>query len=154
LPPKDKNAKDWLGTKAWAIGQAVALRDQIHLLMSSRKGRGPLWPDFIHFECYACHHEVVDHVRDLSDDDKKLQRWRGRYTGGKPGRLVWNSSSYAVFRHVVNLVSPEQAKTLDQSVKAFHEGLTGKRGATENFDASLTKLAELTDQLVPKVSQF
>ena len=154
LPPKDKSAKDWLGTKTWAIGQAVALRDQIHLLTSSRKGKGGLWPDFIHFECYACHHEVVDRVRDISEDDKKLQRWRVRDYGGKPGRLVWNASNYAVYRHIINLISPDQAKMLDQSVKAFHEGLTGKRGAAESFDASLTKLAELTDQLVPKVSQF
>jgi len=154
LPPKDKAARDWLGTRAWATGQAVALRDQIHLLASSRKGRAALWPDFIHFECYSCHHDVVDRVRDVSEEEKKLQRWRVRDYGGKPGRLVWNASSYVVFRHVVNLTAPDQAKTLEQSVKAFHEGLTGKRGAGENFDVTLTKLGELSDQLVPKISQY
>jgi hypothetical protein len=153
LPPKEKAAKDWLGTKAWATGQAVALRDQIHLLVTSRKGKTALWPDFVHFECYACHHDVVDRVREITDDEKKLQRWRVRDYGGKPGRLVWNASSYAVFRHVAMLVTPEQAKTLDQNVKAFHDGLTGRRGS-ENFETALSKLAELTEQLVPKVSQY
>jgi hypothetical protein len=153
-PPKEKAARDWMGARAWAINQAVALRDQIRLLSAGRKGRAGLWPDFVHFECYACHHDVVDHVRDLNEDDKKLQRWRVRDYGGKPGRLVWNASSYAVYRHVVNLVAPDQAKVLEQTVKAFHEGLTGKRGAAEGFDASLTKLADLTEQLVPKVSQY
>lgn len=154
MPPKDKTARDWLGTKAWAVGQAVALRDQIHLLTSSRKNRGGLWPDFVHFECYGCHHEIVDRVREVSEDEKKLQKWRVREYGGKPGRLVWNASNYAVFRHVVTIAAPEQSKLLDQHVKAFHEGLTGKRGAGENFDVTLSKLGELTDQLVPKISEY
>jgi hypothetical protein len=154
LPPKDKAARDWSGARAWAVGQAVALREQASLLNAGRKTRGPLGPDFVHFDCYACHHDVVDHVRNITEEDKKLQRWRFRDYGGKPGRLVWNSSSYAVFRHVVNLISPEQGKALEQTVKAFHESLTGKRGSGESFEASLAKLSEISAQLVPKVSQY
>jgi len=152
-PPKEKSAHDWLGTRAWAIGQAVALRNQIRLLVSSRTRPAGLWPDFVHFECYACHHQVVDHVRDISEDEKKMQRWRVRDYDGKPGRLVWNASSYVVFRHVVNHISPERGKTLDRLIKAFHDGLTGKSAASADFDSTLTKLSDLTEQLVPMISQ-
>lgn len=153
LPPKDNPSRDWLGAKAWAVNQAVALRNQVQLLVSSRKTKSGLWPDFIHFDCYACHHDVVDHVGNLTDEEKKMQRWQTKDYGGKPGRLVWNASSYAVFRHVVNQASAEQGKTLDQLVKSFHEGLTGKRAAADGFDNTLKRLSEITDQLVPKIAQ-
>jgi hypothetical protein len=152
-PPKDKADRDWLGTKAWSVGQAVALHNQIQLLASSRKSRAALWPDFINFDCYACHHDVVDHLGNLTDEEKKMQRWRAKDYRGTPGHLVWNAASYAVFRHVVNQASAEQAKTLDQLVKAFHEGLAGKRPAADSFDSTLTRLSELTGQLVPKIAQ-
>jgi hypothetical protein len=151
-PPKDKADRDWLGAKAWSVGQAVALHNQVQLLASSRKSRAALWPDFIHFDCFACHHDVVSELRDLTPEQKGLQRWRQKEYAGKPGRLVWNAASYTVFRHVVQQVAPEQAKPLDQVVSAFHEGLTGKRSA-EGLDGTLTKLSDLTSQLVVKVSQ-
>lgn len=153
LLPKDKPSRDWLGTHAWAVNQAVALRNQVQLLVASRKTRSGLWPDFAHFDCYACHHAVVDYLGNLTDEEKKMQRWRTKDYGGKPGRLVWNAASYAVFHHVVRQASAEQAKTLDQLVKSFHEALTGKRAAADGFDSTLMRLSELTDQLVPKIVQ-
>lgn len=151
-PPKDKPARDWLGVKAWAVNQAVALRNQVQLLSAHRKSKMGLFPDFIHFDCYACHHDVVDHVGTLTEEEKKLQRWRTKDYGGKPGRLVWNSSSYAVLRHLVQQVAPEQGKALDQQIRAFQDMMTGKR-STEGFDSTLKGLIELTDQLTPKVGQ-
>jgi hypothetical protein len=153
LPSKEKAERDWVGARAWAISQAVALKTQLQLLVGSRKTRQVMWPDLIHFDCYACHHGVVDRVRDLTEEDKKDQRWRTRDYGGKPGRLVWNAGHYTVFRYFVQQAMPDQAKVLDQAVTAFHEGLTGKR-SPEGFDAQLNRLAELSAQLVPRVSQY
>ncbi len=151
-PPKDKPARDWLGVKTWAVSQAVALRNQLQLFGANRKSKMGLFPDFIHFDCFACHHDVVDRLGTLTDEEKKLQRWRSKEYGGKPGRLVWNASSYAVLRHIVQQVSPEQGKTLDQQVRAFHEIVTGKR-SSDGFEGALKGLIELSDQLVVKVGQ-
>ena len=152
-PPKDKQAADWLGARAWAIGQAGAFRNEMKLLTSSRRSRAGIWPDLIHFDCYACHHPVVDHLKRLNEEDKNEQRWRFREYDGKPGRLVWNSSSYSVLRHLLNQVSPEDAKTLDQLIKVFHEGLTGKGVSAETFGTTLTRLSDMSDKLVTTVSQ-
>lgn len=151
-PPKDKPARDWLGVKTWAVNQAVALRNQLHLFNANRKSKMGLFPDFIHFDCFACHHDVVDHVGTLTDEEKKLQRWRTKDYGGKPGRLVWNASSFAVLRHIVQQVSPEQGKALEQQVRTFHEIVTGKR-SSEGFESTLKGLVELSDQLIVKVGQ-
>ncbi len=151
--PKEKRDREWLGAKAWAVGQAVALRNEIHLLANSRKARTGLWPDFVHFDCYACHHEVVDNLRQLTEEDKAQQRWRVREYNGKPGRPVWNSSSHTVFRYLVQQIAPEDAKTLDQMISVLHDGLSGKRTA-EAFDTTLSKLADLTSALVGKVSNY
>jgi cytochrome c554/c'-like protein len=154
LPPKDKQVRDWLGTRAWAISQAVGLRNEIKQLMASRRTRVGLWPDLTHFDCFACHHSVVDHLRNINDQDKREQRWRNREYDGKPGRLVWNSANYTVFRHVVHLISSEEGKALDAAIKTFHEGLTGKGVSAESFAASLGRVSELSDRLVSQISQY
>jgi hypothetical protein len=152
-PPKQKAERDWLGVRTWAVGQAVALRNQLELLASSRKSQTLLWPDLIHFDCYACHHTVVDRVKDISDEEKKMQRWRVRDYGGKPGRLVWNSASYTVFRYVVREIAPEKAASLDQLITGFHDRLTGKSSLAE-FDQAQSKLEQFADQLVSTVDQY
>jgi hypothetical protein len=152
-PPKDKQAADWLGVRAWAIGQAAAFRNEMKLLTSTRRSRVGIWPDLTHFDCFACHHTVVDHVKGLNEQEKNEQRWRFRDYDGKPGRLVWNSSSYSMYRHVVGQVSPEDSKTLDQLIKVFHEGLAGKGVSADTFGTALTRLSELADKLLAAVSQ-
>jgi hypothetical protein len=152
LPPKDKTEREWFGARVWAVGQAVALRSQLELLSSSRKSRGVVWPDLIYFDCYACHHSVVDRVRDISEDEKKLQRWRVREYGGKPGRLVWNAASYTIFREYMREMLSEKAEALDQLVTSFHDRLTGKSNMAD-FDQTLTKLEQFTGELVPIVEQ-
>lgn len=158
LPPQDKKQRDWLGARAWAVGQAMALHNEVQRLITSRRSHAEFWPDPTHFDCFACHHSVVDHLRGLTDQDEKEQRWRfrdqARDYGGKPGRFVWNSSSYSVFRYVVHQISPEEAKTLEQLVKAVHEGLTGKGVSSDSFSATLNRLAELSGKLATQASQY
>ena len=152
LPPKDKTDRDWFGAKIWAVGQAVALRNQLNLLSASKATRNVVWPDLIHFDCYACHHDVVDRVREISDEDKKYQRWRIRDYGGKPGRLLWNASSYTVYRHFIREMLPEKSEALDQLVAGFHDRLTGKSSMAD-FEQSLAKLEQFAKELVPMVEQ-
>ena len=154
LPPKNKKELEWFGTRAWAVGQAAAFRNQIKRLVSSRRTGIGLWPDLAHFDCFACHHAVVDRLHNISEKDKADQPWRNRDYDGKPGRLVLNSPSYAVFRHVANLLSPEEGKDLERLMKAFHEGLTGKGAPPESFNITIRRLSELSEKLLAQVSQY
>lgn len=139
---------NWYGARNWVIGQAVALRHQLELLASSRKSQALLWPDLTHFDCYACHHEVVDQLRDIPEGEKKLQRWRLKdYSGAKPGRLVWNAASYTIFRHAVKEIAPEKAGAFDDLVSKFHGSLTGKAPVAE-FEQVLAQLQQLSRDLV------
>lgn len=145
--------KDWNGVRTWAVGQAVSFRTQLDLLLASRKSQALLWPDLAQFDCYACHHDVVDRVRGISEDDKKYQRWRFKdYSGKKPGRLVWNAASYAVFRHAVREIAPDKAEALDELVSKLQESLTGKAPLSE-FEQSMAKLQQLSGDLVSTVEK-
>lgn len=153
-PPQEKQDREWLSARLWAIGQAAAFRNQIKRLAASRRADFGPWPDFTHFDCFACHHAVVDRLRGITEKDKSEQIWRRRDYEGKPGRLVWNSSSYAVFRHVVNLAASDEGKHLEQLVRTFHEGLTGKEISHQSFNAAVSRLFALSDKLVSQVAQY
>jgi Cytochrome c554 and c-prime len=153
-PPQERKDREWLSARGWAIGQAVAFRNEIKRLTESRHTGFGRWPDFTHFECFACHHAVVDRLRGVTEKEKSEQIWRKRDYEGKPGRLVWNNSSYAVFRHVVNLAASDEGKHLEQLVSTFQEGLTGKEISHESFNAALSGLFALSDKLVSRVAQF
>lgn len=144
-----KEEKEWIGARIWAVGQAQALHQQLELLVSSRKAPGVMWPDFTFFDCYACHHDVADRVRGISEAEKKLQRWRVKdLAGKKPGRLVWNAANYTVFRHAVREILPEKAALADEAFAKLHEMLSGKPAAAE-FEQTVTSLLQLTAQLGP-----
>jgi hypothetical protein len=153
-PPKEKKDREWFGARVWAIGQAVAFRNQIKRLAAGRRAGLRLLPDFTHFDCFACHHAVVDRMRDITEKEKTEQIWRRREYNGKPGRFVWNSSSYAVFRHVVNLAVSEDGKHLAQLMRTFQEGLTGNEVSQESFNTAVNGLSALSDKLVSQVAHY
>jgi hypothetical protein len=153
-PPQEKKDREWLSTRVWAIGQAAAFRNEIKRLTESRHTSFGHWPDFTHFDCFACHHAVVDRLHGLTEKHKSEQRWRRRDYEGKPGQLVWNSSSYAVFRHVVNLAASDEGKHLEQLMRTFHEELTKKELSQGSPNGTFSRLLALSDKLVSQVGQF
>ena len=58
--------------RALAVGQAMMLAKSMDLLV--RDSRSESWPEFVHLECYQCHH-------DLRRDSWRIQRG---YPGRKP----------------------------------------------------------------------
>ena len=117
FPHRDEPQVPFLGAHQWAMGQAVALRNQLRLLSESRKAQPVLWPDLIHFDCYACHHEVVDNLRELTEEEKSIQRWRVRDYGGRPGRLIWNAASYSIYQHLISEIAPEKRQDAESACR-------------------------------------
>lgn len=171
--PKEPQQRFALGVGGWAVGQAVFLNQQIDLLLSNPPSHFGVWPDFIHYDCNSCHHSVASRLdkplrrkkgpdgkfyndeRLLTDEDKQRQRWRFKDYKGKPGRLVWNSANYTVFRHVVYQADPEKGKRLNVLLTRFQESLTGKKKTTvDNFQKNLHELGTVTGELVNVFSKY
>jgi len=172
-PSKEQTKRFTLGMGNWVVGQAAFLNKQIHLLLADSTPHFGVWPDFIHYDCNSCHHPVVSRLdkplrrkmgsdgkfyndeRLLTEEDKQMQHWRYKDYKGKPGRLVWNSANYTVFRHLVHQVDPEKGKRLDQLIARFQEDLTGKKNTTlESFQKNLGELGKITEDLVDLFSKY
>jgi hypothetical protein len=83
LPPhwrEDFSANGTLGAQAWAVGQAVMLRQSLELLAARAKGTA--WPELAEFECTACHHDL------------RANSWRRDADPGerRPGSPMWRNS--------------------------------------------------------------
>lgn len=87
MPPHWRETPDktaTFGARAWAVGQAVSLRQSLELLRDRAKNNR--WPEFAEFDCYACHHEL------------RGDSWRQQLGAGdrRPGSPVWSSPQWLI----------------------------------------------------------
>src|SRR5258708_1803577 len=54
---KDSDDAPWFGTKEWAVGQGMQLRDSLQRL--ARRARSSTWPEYSDLDCFACHHSLT-----------------------------------------------------------------------------------------------
>lgn len=146
MPPHWQETDDkgpWFGPRAWALGQAVALRDSMKRLARRAESEPwhQAWPELAEFDCYACHHSLRE------------PSWRqARGYKGTPGYPTWNDSRYAVFRHLVAQVSPETRQTLDQKIDQLHKLLGQAGGRRQEIAAAATEIAAVADQLARDIA--
>jgi hypothetical protein len=166
LPPHWRKPKgDWLNARAWAIGQAVALREAMkRLARRTQQATTPVWPEFAEFDCFACHHEVRNITSTYYQrSDRELLKeghawspsWRQTrgYTG-IAGLPPWDASRYVVFRQLVSLAAPEAQETLEQELAAI--GKLMQKVSTSDpkqIATAATRVAQLVDQLIPPVTK-
>ncbi|HYM13486.1 MAG TPA: multiheme c-type cytochrome [Bryobacterales bacterium] len=91
--------------RAWAVGQAVALAEQMRAL-AAHASAAASWPAFSDLECYQCHH-------DLRKDSLRIARG---YAGRKPGSLLVNVSHIDMVRILAAEAAREHAGALDSSL--------------------------------------
>jgi hypothetical protein len=106
--------------RVWAIGQAAAVRAILQGLQDSERSRDGIWPEFVFFDCHACHHPMQDH------------RWRPREStglGNRPGVARLNDSSFLMLRHVLVAMDPDAAATLRSETRALHQAMSGEGDA-------------------------
>lgn len=73
------------GVRAWAVGQAMALRDALNNL--ARHARGEKWPEFSDMSCTNCHHALRGSIA------RQERGWPGR-----AGLPAWSPQRWAVTR--------------------------------------------------------
>ncbi len=94
------DARAWFDGRAWAVGQAVMLREAARDLTRRVPGAG--WPDFAAYDCDACHHDLG-----------AASRWRQDRTDGHP---AWDRSRYAVALRLARVAAPDVAGRLEPAV--------------------------------------
>jgi len=106
MPFRDKRNKegrrDSHGARAWAVGQAAALR--AGAVQLARRARSPRWPEFSELSCESCHHSLAE------------QRWRTIRSSDRPGLPRWSPARWAALRQLLTVVAPQGAGELDAEV--------------------------------------
>lgn len=129
------------GAHIWAIGQAMALKQQLHLFENPQLNRDGVFPELVFFDCLACH-------RPISDDPD----WRptSRTNPGRPatpGVVKFNDASMIMVLATARQISPDLAARLDEEIKQFHAALNNS-GSAVSLKAASEALAVSADELV------
>jgi len=86
--PAHWNPNETHGVRAWAVGQAMGLRDSLNNL--ARHARGEKWPEFSDMSCTNCHHSL------RGSTARQERGWPGR-----AGLPAWSPQRWAVTRLLV-----------------------------------------------------
>lgn len=130
---KDSSEIPWFGTKEWAVGQGMQLRDSMQRL--ARRARSSTWPEYSELDCFACHHSLT----------AAKDSWRQDvgYAGRTPGVPAWNSSRFVVFRYAAAETDPAAYGKLESELATL-SGLIGQlSGDRQQIAASADRAAEL-----------
>jgi len=146
MPRHWKDTKDtpWLGTKEWAVGQGMQLRDGLDRL--ARRARSSTWPEFAESDCFACHHSLTkpeESWRLVSDD---------YYADRKVGVPPWNSSRYVVFRYAAKEVDAVTAEKLESEIASLAVSLNQPSGDREKIAVSAERASALAHTLAGELN--
>lgn len=128
-PPHYNIDDDWIkrkgaydSSKFWAMGQFVAAENLLSLIADSRRNSQGLMPEFMMFDCHACHAPM-----------KKLTWEKGM--AATPGQPRINDSSLLMVGAIVRAVLP-------QDYPEFQRQLTNLHAASTSTSANLKTLAQ------------
>src|SRR5579864_1177883 len=111
MPPHWKLANDPNdGARAWSVGQAVQLREQLRRM--ARHAESPKWPEYSELDCFSCHHSLT----------KPEASWRQAegYANRTPGTAPWNGSHFAVLRVAAKEIDPESSRQLERDLEVVY----------------------------------
>jgi len=144
--PKDTAGPgtNWVGTKEWAVGQAMQLRDGLDRL--ARRARSSTWPEFAEADCFACHHSLT----------KPEESWRlvseDYYGDRKVGVPPWNTSRYVVFRYAAKEVDAASAEKLEAEVATLAASMNQLSGDREKIAGSAEQASTLARTLAGELN--
>ena len=97
--------------QVWAVGQAVASQRTLKLLEDPEVGRAGVWPEYVFFDCYACHHAI---------SDLRWQPRAGQGLEGAPGVARLDDAHLLMLRRALDVVAPESAPELGRATLGLH----------------------------------
>jgi hypothetical protein len=138
---KGADADPLFGVRAWAIGEAVALRES--MLRVSRRAKSGPWPEFSEMDCMTCHHALTG-----------PQSWRQQegYGDHRPGDPAYNQSRYTVFHHFANEIDPITNAELTVELRKLAALITAMSPDRAAAEASADHAAALAQKMVTEVA--
>jgi hypothetical protein len=128
---KDSDEAAWFGTKEWAVGQGMQLRDSLQRL--ARRARSASWPEYSELDCFACHHSLTA--------PKDSWRQESGYAGRTPGVPAWNSARFVVFRYAAAETDAATASKLESEMATLSASMGQISGDREQVAASAGRAA-------------
>jgi cytochrome c554/c'-like protein len=127
---------DWDPVRVWAVGQALAARELLDVLLDPKRSRDGLFPELVVFDCHACHHPMSD------------KRWSPG-TGTSPGRIRLNDANLLMLRQIVRRALPApSADAFEDRLARLHQAVSGDGGdAIEQAKAMRATLDSVINQL-------
>jgi cytochrome c554/c'-like protein len=135
--PAHWNPNETHGVRAWATGQAMALRDSLANL--ARHARGEKWPEFSDMNCTNCHHSLK------TSGARQERGWPGR-----AGLPAWSPQHWAVLRTLVARVSPASRTQLDEALAQVASRVSRMNDPTGTAEAA-ESARKIANDLVPRI---
>ena len=127
--------------KLWAIGQAVAVDEFLDAMLDPKRNRLGLFPEFVLYDCHACHHPI-----------DKQRRWSPRATTGLgPGVARLNDANFLMLMQAAQLVDAAAATALRNDLRALHQAASEGRGDAE---ATAGRIRASIATLLPKLEAW
>jgi hypothetical protein len=149
-PGKPAEDPNWVGVRAWSIGQAVQLRAAMERLAWRAKGaanpdaKKDAWPEYSELSCMACHHSL--------GPAKESWRQGHGYSGRRPGNPAWNASRYLVFRTLARQVDPALAQELDRRLAAVYDEMSKLNPDRSMVNAAAVSAAPVAEQFAERLA--
>ena len=122
------------GVKTWAIGQAMALSDEMAALGDPKRNHDGIFPELVLFDCHACHHPMSN------------LRWAPRASVGlPPGVPRLSDSNLIMLRVIADKIDPALGAQLRERGLALHKASTQGVEATT---AAARGVKDIADQLI------
>ncbi len=141
---KDSKEVGYSGTKEWAVGQSMQLRDSLARL--ARRARSSTWPEYAEYDCFACHHSLT----------KPEESWRltsdSYYAGRKAGAPAWNASRYIAFRYAAKEADAATAAKLESEISALASLMGQLNGDKEQIAVTAERAEELSGTLAHELN--
>lgn len=122
------------GLQTWAIGQTIAVKRTIDLMLDPKRAYDGIFPELVFFDCHACHHPMSN------------KRWQPRVgTQLPPGIVRLNDSNMIMLRIIAKHFEPELGDQLMSQTIALHAAST--KGADATVEAAKA-LSATTDRII------
>ena len=123
------------GAQVWLVGQTMALQRTLNLLIDPQTGVDGVFPEFVFFDCHACHQTITSTEKGLN--------WRPNPARGLgPGMVVLNDANYIMLLAAAKVIDPALARRLERDGKALHRATQQGRSAMVKAARTLNATSE------------
>lgn len=134
------------GIRIWAIGQAMALKQQLRLFNNAKLNKDGVFPELVFFDCLACHRPISD------DEDWRPKTRPNPGRPAAPGIVKFNDANMIMLLAVAHQVSSDLASQFDGNIKNFHTALSENPNNLQQASADLSTTADQLIELIDRTT--